>query len=66
MLKIQDVRKTFNGQTVLNDVCLTIGEKEMVSIMGKSGAGKSTLLAVMAGLGATGRRPGHFPGRDDQ
>jgi putative ABC transport system ATP-binding protein len=50
MLKIQDVRKTFNGQTVLNDVCLTIGEKEMVSIMGKSGAGKSTLLAVMAGL----------------
>ncbi|MFZ5766793.1 MAG: ABC transporter ATP-binding protein [Thermodesulfobacteriota bacterium] len=50
MLTIQEVRKTYRGRPVLDGVSLSVGEKEMVSIMGKSGAGKSTLLAVIAGL----------------
>jgi ABC-type lipoprotein export system ATPase subunit len=50
MYKLENITKRFNGQQVLKGVSLAVGEKEMISIMGKSGAGKSTLLGVMAGL----------------
>jgi ABC-type lipoprotein export system ATPase subunit len=50
MYKLENIAKRFNGQQVLKGVSLEVGEKEMISIMGKSGAGKSTLLGVMAGL----------------
>jgi ABC-type lipoprotein export system ATPase subunit len=48
--KLENIAKRFNGQQVLKDVSLAVGEQEMISIMGKSGAGKSTLLGVMSGL----------------
>ncbi|AUT02725.1 bacitracin ABC transporter ATP-binding protein [Nostoc sp. CENA543] len=35
---------------VLNDVNLTIGEDEFISVIGHSGCGKSTLLKIVAGL----------------
>ena len=50
MYKLENITKRFNGQQVLKGVSLAVGEKEMISIMGKSGSGKSTLLGVMAGL----------------
>ena len=50
MYKLENIAKRYNGQQVLNGVCLAVGEKEMISIMGKSGSGKSTLLGVMSGL----------------
>lgn len=50
MLKLGQVAKRYKGQEVLKGVNLEVGEKEMISIMGRSGAGKSTLLGVMAGL----------------
>lgn len=50
MLSIKGVRKTYNGRSVLNGIDLSLGRKEMASIMGKSGSGKSTLLAITAGL----------------
>lgn len=50
MLELRNVTKSYGQQRVLAGVSLTVGVREMVSIMGKSGAGKSTLLAAMAGL----------------
>jgi ABC-type lipoprotein export system ATPase subunit len=50
MYKLENITKRFNGQQVLRGASLAVGEKEMISIMGKSGSGKSTLLGVMAGL----------------
>jgi len=50
MLTMEDVWKAYKKRPVLTGVSLSVGEKAMVSIMGKSGAGKSTLLAVIAGL----------------
>lgn len=50
MLILENIKKSYKGQEVLRDASLSIGEKEMVSIMGKSGSGKSTLLNIMAGL----------------
>ena len=50
--KIVKSYKTADGSqfTVLNDVNLTIGEDEFISVIGHSGCGKSTLLKMVAGL----------------
>ena len=37
----------YEGENVLNNVCLTIPKGKIVGIMGKSGCGKSTLLKLL-------------------
>lgn len=37
------------GDSVLQDICLTMSRNERVALIGASGAGKSTLMAVIAG-----------------
>ncbi|MDR0300396.1 MAG: amino acid ABC transporter ATP-binding protein [Streptococcaceae bacterium] len=44
MIKISNLSKVFNGETVLNNLSLEIQDKEVVAIIGSSGAGKSTFL----------------------
>jgi len=44
MIKIQNLVKSFKGQTVLNGIDLDINEGEIIVIIGPSGTGKSTLL----------------------
>jgi putative ABC transport system ATP-binding protein len=50
MLKLNNISKGFLSQQVLKGINLEIGQKEMISIMGRSGSGKSTLLSIIAGL----------------
>ncbi len=54
MLRLEDIRKSFDtGRDrlhVLSGVNLTIGEGEIVAIVGPSGVGKSTLLHIMGAL----------------
>ncbi|MCB0073667.1 MAG: ABC transporter ATP-binding protein, partial [Caldilineaceae bacterium] len=57
-LRVDHVWKTFvtsRGQDVvaLEDLSLTVGENEFVSLVGPSGCGKSTLLMMAAGLEET-------------
>ncbi|MBR4607605.1 MAG: ATP-binding cassette domain-containing protein [Lachnospiraceae bacterium] len=49
-IMLQGVRKSFDGQTVLKDVSMTIAPGEIVWLTWPSGAGKTTLLRILAGL----------------
>jgi iron(III) transport system ATP-binding protein len=49
-LEIQNVSKTFESKTVLDNISLSINEGEFFSIVGPSGCGKTTLLRIIAGL----------------
>jgi ABC-type lipoprotein export system ATPase subunit len=64
MLKLENVTKQYKEQQVLKGLSLSLGEKEMISIMGKSGTGKSTLLGVISGLVKPDTGSILFQGRD--
>jgi iron(III) transport system ATP-binding protein len=49
-LRIEHIRKTFGDLVALDDVSLTVGEGEFVTLLGPSGCGKTTLLRIIAGL----------------
>ena len=50
MLKLQNVKKTYDGKDILKDINLEIGNGEIVSILGPSGCGKTTLLNLILGI----------------
>lgn len=55
LAEVRDVRHVYGkssgaGLLVLDDVDLTLGENEIVGLLGRSGSGKSTLLRSIAGL----------------
>lgn len=51
ILEAQNISFQYNaGQTVLNDISLSIAEKELMVLAGVNGCGKSTLLKCLAGL----------------
>jgi NitT/TauT family transport system ATP-binding protein len=51
-ITLSNVSKVYsNGTIALQDLNLTIGEGQFVSLLGPSGCGKSTVLRLIAGLG---------------
>jgi ABC-type Fe3+/spermidine/putrescine transport system ATPase subunit len=50
MLEVRDIRKTYEGQTLLDGVSFEVRSGEIVCLLGESGSGKSTLLRIIAGL----------------
>ena len=54
ILEVKDLCKTYivnkRQNNVLKNINFTIGEGEMVAVMGPSGSGKSTLLYAVSGM----------------
>ncbi|EAJ0348889.1 methionine ABC transporter ATP-binding protein [Campylobacter lari] len=50
MIKIQNLKKYYGKELVINDVSLEVKEGEIYALVGHSGAGKSTLLRCINGL----------------
>lgn len=49
-LEVRDLRKSFNGQPVLQGLTFQVGAGEVFVIMGPSGSGKTVLLRHLVGL----------------
>jgi urea ABC transporter ATP-binding protein UrtE len=53
MLSAHDLSSGYGRIIVLNGVSLSIGQPEIVAVLGRNGAGKTTLMKTLAGLVAT-------------
>ena len=49
-INISHLNKHIGKQHVLKDICLSIGDGEVVGLLGSNGAGKSTLMKIMVGV----------------
>jgi phospholipid/cholesterol/gamma-HCH transport system ATP-binding protein len=50
MIRLGDIRKSFDGRPVLRGVSLDVRDRETMVVLGKSGGGKSVLLKTIIGL----------------
>lgn len=50
LLEVKNVKKSFGELEVLKDISMSVGEGEVVSILGPSGSGKSTFLRCISML----------------
>ena len=49
-LEVKNVSKSFDGKPVLQDISITLGQGELVCLLGVSGGGKTTLFNIISGL----------------
>lgn len=50
LIEIRNLSKTFGSEKAVNDVSLTIYDKEFLVLLGPSGCGKTTLLRMLGGF----------------
>ncbi|MBW2056401.1 MAG: ABC transporter ATP-binding protein [Deltaproteobacteria bacterium] len=50
MLQVEDIHTYYGSSHVLHGVSLHVGEKEVVSLLGRNGAGKTTTIRSIMGL----------------
>nr|WP_325211666.1 ABC transporter ATP-binding protein [uncultured Oscillibacter sp.] len=50
VLQAEGVAKSYGGRKILEDVSLSLGQGELVCLLGVSGAGKTTLFNILSGL----------------
>lgn len=49
-VEIKNVSLKYNEHLILDDICLNIGERDFMAIIGPNGGGKSTLLKLILGI----------------
>ena len=50
ILDLKSISKSFDGKKVLDDLSLSIGKNEFITLLGPSGCGKSTTLRIIGGF----------------
>ena len=50
LLDISGLNASYDGSQILRDVSISIGEKQLVALMGRNGVGKTTTLKCITGL----------------
>jgi len=50
LIEVKNIKKSFTGLHTIEDISLTLGRNQFVSIVGPSGCGKSTLFDIISGL----------------
>ena len=50
LIKVNNLKKSFNTQSVIKDISLEVYKGDVISIIGSSGSGKSTFLRCLNGL----------------
>ena len=50
VLKVEGVTKTFDSETIIQNISVELHEGELVSLLGVSGGGKTTLFNIISGL----------------
>ena len=63
LIRLQGVSKAFDGETVLDNVCLDIHDKEFVTLLGPSGCGKTTTLRIIGGFESPDTGAVYFDGK---
>lgn len=64
MLKLENIKKSYDNNVILEDINLEINDGEIVSILGPSGSGKTTLLNLILGLTDADSGIIEFDGKD--
>ena len=64
-IKISNLTKKFDDNTVLKDVSIDMHSKGIYAIIGRSGTGKSTLINILSGLDSS-TSGGVYLGADDE
>ncbi|HUY97399.1 MAG TPA: ATP-binding cassette domain-containing protein [Verrucomicrobiae bacterium] len=64
LLVLDRLTAGYGGDPIVSDVCLTVGEGEVVAVIGANGAGKSTLRKAVTGRLAPMRGRVTLAGRD--
>ena len=74
IIRTEELSKSYNGNTILNNISFTLGAKSKVVITGPNGSGKTTLLRLLSGkeqpdsgevIRAPGVRLGYLPQEPD-
>ena len=50
MLQVREVRKSYDGRTVVNDVSFDVAPGEIFALLGPNGAGKTTLIRMITDI----------------
>ena len=64
MLELKNIKKSYDGVTILDNINVNINEGEIVSILGPSGCGKTTLLNLILGITDADSGEIRFHGQD--
>lgn len=50
IISLKNIDVSFDGEQILNNICLDIKDKEFVTLLGPSGCGKTTTLRIIGGF----------------